>query len=387
MSADGTPGLVAMVNQLTSRWSKELQAEQTTVLSGAGALGLLAALLALADGDARAELAAATGLEASGAGRVADELVRTLNASRGTSAGVGLWVGRELELDPGVGSLLREAVVDTIPADPAVLHAWASAATRGLIDTFPVAPTAETLLVVAAVLAADADWVDAFDEGMGHWASGAEWIGWLSRSCADLDQASLLKRDGVTVSRVVCETTASFDVHVVAGDATDSPGIVLGLAVDSLDGDAEVVVGSDLELGESGGCLVVEMSAAWEPEPRLTVTLPVFDIAAGHDLLAKAELFGLQAASDRTRGHFPGLAARPLAVEHATQSVVASFSSQGFRAGAVSVASMMAGAGMPPGSAQVVRVAFDRPFGFLVVDRSSRLVLFAGWVADPSQAA
>ncbi len=32
----------------------------------------------------------------------------------------------------------------------------------------------------------------------------------------------------------------------------------------------------------------------------------------------------------------------------------------------------------------VVRAVYDRPFGFLAVDRESRLVLAAGWVTDPA---
>jgi hypothetical protein len=38
----------------------------------------------------------------------------------------------------------------------------------------------------------------------------------------------------------------------------------------------------------------------------------------------------------------------------------------------------------PPHTVRVLRVVFDRPFGFLAVDRSSRLVLVAGWVENPA---
>lgn len=31
-----------------------------------------------------------------------------------------------------------------------------------------------------------------------------------------------------------------------------------------------------------------------------------------------------------------------------------------------------------------IEAAFDRPFGFLAVHRTSRLVLTAGWVAEPT---
>ncbi len=40
---------------------------------------------------------------------------------------------------------------------------------------------------------------------------------------------------------------------------------------------------------------------------------------------------------------------------------------------------------MPPPryTVRLVEAAFDRPFGFLTVHRTSRLVLTAGWVAEP----
>jgi serine protease inhibitor len=68
--------------------------------------------------------------------------------------------------------------------------------------------------------------------------------------------------------------------------------------------------------------------------------------------------------------------------------VRATFSATGFEAAAVTSMSMRLGAALRPPpqyTVRVVRVAFDRPFGFLAVDRSSRLVLFAGWVENPAR--
>lgn len=44
-----------------------------------------------------------------------------------------------------------------------------------------------------------------------------------------------------------------------------------------------------------------------------------------------------------------------------------------------------AGAGMPAlrHVTTTVNATFDRPFGFLALHRTSRLVLAAGWVTDP----
>src|SRR5262249_21693369 len=88
---------------------------------------------------------------------------------------------------------------------------------------------------------------------------------------------------------------------------------------------------------------------------------------------------------DSRFGHFPGISDWPLAVGQARQSGRAIFSAKGFEAAAVTAISMdlLAAAlilPLPEYTVRVIKVVFDRPFGFLAVDRSSQLVLFAGWV-------
>ncbi|MFE7527301.1 hypothetical protein ACFU7Y_16490 [Kitasatospora sp. NPDC057542] len=111
-----------------------------------------------------------------------------------------------------------------------------------------------------------------------------------------------------------------------------------------------------------------------------------FTITARHDLLEVPELFGLRTATDRTRGHFPGISAEPLAVGAAAQTVTATFGARGFRSASVTALSVAgAGAGLPRYRYRVRRISarFDRPFGFLAVHRTSRLVLNAGWITEP----
>ncbi|MEU6124750.1 serpin family protein [Streptomyces sp. NPDC047123] len=75
---------------------------------------------------------------------------------------------------------------------------------------------------------------------------------------------------------------------------------------------------------------------------------------------------------------------RPLAVRRAARSATATFGALGFRAAAVTPV-MGVAAGVPEKRyvTTEVGVAFDRPFGFLAVHRTSRLVLAAGRVTDP----
>lgn len=134
--------------------------------------------------------------------------------------------------------------------------------------------------------------------------------------------------------------------------------------------------------------MTVEETAASSPsDPYLWIETVAFEVSTEHDLRRHADLFGLRAASDASRGHFPGISAAPLAIQQAGQFVRATFSAKGFEAAAVAYV------GMQPGVAsgrsgttytrRVITVGFDRPFGFIAVDRSSRLVLVAGWVENP----
>jgi serine protease inhibitor len=120
--------------------------------------------------------------------------------------------------------------------------------------------------------------------------------------------------------------------------------------------------------------------------PELELTTVEFTLTGEHDLLHDPAIFGLEAASDTSSSHFPGISATPLAVDSAEQSVTATFSAEGFRAAAVTAMGIMfmgAHAGDLPYEQTSVKAFFDRPFGFLAVHRETRLVLAAGWVTDP----
>ncbi|MEU1388527.1 MULTISPECIES: serpin family protein [unclassified Nonomuraea] len=121
------------------------------------------------------------------------------------------------------------------------------------------------------------------------------------------------------------------------------------------------------------------------PEDVLNVRVPRLAVTATHDLLELPEVFGLAAVTDPTRGHFPGISTRPLAVTQARQNVVAAFQAAGFEVAAITAFGAVGG-GMPPPSRYRVRhveLDFSRPFVFLTVDRRSRLIMAAGWVTEP----
>jgi Serpin (serine protease inhibitor) len=373
---------VLAANALTRQWACKLDGLQNSVISGTGVWLLLVALMAAADDETGGELAAATGVARPEAIYSFSHTFDHVRQIPGVGAAVGMWANVDLRED-FVSSI--SATIDRLPATREPLDKWARDNTSGLVDKFPGNITPDSRFVIASALAAQADWVQPFDQGIGRWHGQPKWLRWLYGSGTDLDLAAIVSNEFRSISRVVCKTVSGFDVHLVAGSLEETPEQVISLAVDAIVGDAETVTGSGLRAGDKGGCLVVESVAALNKTPQLNVSVPVFEVDSVHDLLANKALFGLIAAQDSLRGHFPALSSFPLAVQSATQVAMAGFSATGFKAAAVSGVAMMVGGGPPPKKATSVTVAFDRPFGFLVVDRATGLVLFAGWIVQPVQ--
>jgi hypothetical protein len=108
---------------------------------------------------------------------------------------------------------------------------------------------------------------------------------------------------------------------------------------------------------------------------------PPVHLHATNDLRKEPELFGIEAAADRTHGHFDKISSYPLAIDAAKQDVSVAFSAEGFKAAAITAFNAV-GAGVPAEQPQSFLVLIDRPFGF-VAATTTGLVLIAGWVDDP----
>src|SRR5262249_13959789 len=141
--------------------------------------------------------------------------------------------------------------------------------------------------------------------------------------------------------------------------------------------------GSALGVGDRAPGLEVYESDSAEAD-YVGLEVPAFDISSRHDLLTTPELFGLQSATDDTRGHFPGMSAKPLAIGAAAQGVRAAFSDKGFEAAAVTALGLRGATRLTTSRpARVIYVTLDRPFGFVAVHRPTGLALVAGWLAEP----
>ncbi len=384
-------GTVRAVNRLTRRWAAALPGQESTAFSAPSLWPLLALLADPAAGPAREELEEAIGVRAESAVRMVHELLDAFAGIRGTHTALGFWTSEGLPLHPEWTLRLPSGLTGVLDADPAVsqerLDAWAAEHTDGLINSMPTKIDETTRLVLAGAQLVRTRWLRPFTETL-MWAHEGPWrdrplVG-LYRSSSLLDRLSVVETPSGPLTVVKVMGSTGVDVHLLLGPEEWAPAEVLTQGIRSLHGDA--VTGDRLPLGEPGPGVSVRNVRSLRPgKPQLRVTTSPFRIDVRHDLMQQAALYGLGTASDRNRGHFPGIGPHPLAVQEAAQSALAVFDAKGFESAAVTVVPAAAG-GAPPEPRYTVRQVaadFDRPFGFLTVHRTSRLVLTAGWVAHP----
>ncbi|MGW0390581.1 serpin family protein [Streptomyces sp. NPDC003042] len=384
---------VRAVNRLTTRWAAAHPSEDAdTVFTAAGVWPLLALLADGAGGPARAELAQALGIPADAAAPAARELLAGLAGVQGLRTATGLWARADLALEERWLDVLPEGTRGTLTADAEAdkrgLDAWAAERTGGLIERMPVTVHDKTRLVLASALALRLRWAEPFRPrplplSEGPWA-GRRMAG-LFRATSELDlvKVTLGARGPVTLLEV--RGTEDTDVHLLLGAPGAGPGDVLTTGIAALCAGAPAVGAGALPEGNPGPGLTIAAVDSYTPDPLLRIDTVAFSLRAEHDLLERAPLFGLESATSDSFGHFPGISADPLSVDSARQSAMAAFDATGFEAAAVTAVAARPGAAPRTMNhrARRAQVAFHRPFGFLALDRTSRLVLAAGWVADP----
>ncbi len=393
-----TNSTVRAANGLTRRWAaaRPPAGDTGTVLTAAGVWPLLALLADGAGGAAREELAQALRIPAEDAAGAARELLAALAGVRGLRAATGLWARGDLPLEEAWSAELPAGARGTLTgdahADAKVLDAWASDRTGGLIERMPVDLEEDTRFVLASALALRLKWIRPFLEMPGHVDEGP-WAGRplrrLVRSTSLLDRVRVAHGPAGPVTLLEVVGTTGVDVHLVLGEPGAPAGETLGAGIDAVTRALPSTGAHLLPEGNPGPGLSVGTAPARSPRPWLTAWTVAFDVRAEHDLLGQARLFGLETASDGSRGHFPGISAGPLAIGSARQTALARFGAEGFEAAAVTAVAAAPGAAPPRPRYRVRRaeVRFDRPFGFLAVHRTSRLVLAAGWVDEPGTVA
>lgn len=423
-ASDHLAAIAAASNRLTAEWTARTPDGMSTVLSGAGVWPLLGLLALGAEGRTRTELAGAYGLEPALGGTAAREFVDLFDRAPALRAALGLWYRDDV---PMRDSWLRELppatrgrLTDDYAADKEHLDAWAREHTDGLIEQMPVELTQDTVLVLASAIMVTTTWRQRFTETP-HQAGAGPWAGRrLAALTREIAPESIRVIDGGTFDRTAADAPGAGPVTAVTVEGEDDidvllflggpdvpAGKVLRAGITALTdavggpGDASATGRPANHLGtaatdalSSGDTAPADSSRAPgvvirtvdsdSPDPEGALTTPRFTIHAQHDLLAEAGLFGLSTAGDADSASFPGMSSDPLYVSSARQNAMAEFSATGFKAAAVTAISMARAMSMRRNRfrARRIEVAYDRPFGFAAVHRTSGLIIAAGWVAD-----
>ena len=362
--------IIREINRFSDQWCQTLAQEQSSVLSGVGVWVLLATLLDGADGQARAELETATGLPQHEAVEALNNLFELLEPFDGLKTAVAIWVDESISLLPKFVNRLVNVTVDVLPENQSVLDQWAAENTDRLIETFPITISEDTVVLLASALLARGKWEYPFDE----------YDGVLSANFSELDRAAVIDDGSTRISRVRIAATNGLDIHLVTGGETDAPSSVLSAGFAELQQSASVIPGSKLSVGEKIGCLEATVGKA--VASSLSVRLKPFHIESNHDLTQHFELFGLQAASTIDAAHFPYMSNTPLTVSNGGQAAMIEFGPVGFEAAAITAFDLRA-CDPPEKEDQLLLISnFDRPFGFIVVHRETKLAIFSGWVDE-----
>ncbi|MFB7589271.1 serpin family protein [Streptomyces sp. NPDC056169] len=380
-------GGAGAVRELAGRWL-------TRVADGDGGdfvvspVGLWLALVAVASG-ARGrtgeELAGLLGVEGEAAARAVTEVGRWLGGTDGVAVATGVWSTMPI-LDgfrrglPGVGfgvlpGAAYQALPDSvfgatddmssgeIPDAQEELDAWVRRVTGGRMSSLPLDLEGSEDLVLLNALALKASWRTAFPAHLTRDEPFTDGSG-VTRPVPTMRQripaAWVRYVDGVAVVELPCEGGAR--VRFALGAEGAGPRDVLPAA---WAGD-----------GDGAGPRERTPLAA----DSVDLLLPRFTLRTKTDVRPHLDALGVRLALG-PEADFSGISAADMYIDKVLQEAVVEVAEEGVEAAAVTQVTMTR-TGAAPRPTVVERIAFDRPFGVVVLDGDGEVPLFVGWRQD-----
>ncbi|MGW1314324.1 serpin family protein [Streptomyces sp. NPDC002426] len=350
----------ADVRKLGERWIRELARPGGGgfVCSPAGLWLALTALAAGARTETAAELRALLGAAGPEAAAVVTGVAREWGGTEALSVATRVWNG--VPLDPHYERSLPDIAFG--PVDTAEIDAWVRARTGGLVERLPLDLGADTALALVNVLALKALWEAPFDRARTRdlpFTDAAGTTGPVPTMHAQARRGGAWTASGAYVVELRCRT---------------EPG-----------GPAPARV--RFVLGEPGQEAAQVLPLAWAPQEShvpvdagaVTFALPRFTLRTKIRITDQLAALGVRRATDPAAADFSGLSPVPVHLSEAVQEAVVKIAENGVEAAAVTVVATRSAAPRPRA---VRHIAFDRPFGVVVLDGTADVPLFAGWQAD-----
>ncbi|MFE7582538.1 serpin family protein [Streptomyces gardneri] len=385
------------VRELAARWLPRL-GDGDFVVSPAGLWMALGAVASGARGRTAEELAGLLGVEGEAAARAVTEARRWLGGTDGVAVATGVWSAVPV-LDafrrglPGVGFgtlpgagyfALPDAVFGAtddmsfgdVPDAQEEIDAWVRAATGGRIPRLPLALDGSEDLVLVDALALKASWLTAFPRHLTRDEPFTDGDG-DTRPVPTMRQripAGWVWRVGggtVVVELPCAEVGAGAGADADAGNGDDGGG--------SRSARVRFVLGA--EGGGPGAVLPAAWAGAGERVPivadSVDLALPRFTLRTKTLVHPQLDALGVRLALG-AEADFSGISAADTCIDKVVQEAVVEIAEEGVEAAAVTQVTMTRSAAVPR-PAVVERIAFDRPFGVVVLDTSGEVPLFVGW--------
>ncbi|MEU1170471.1 serpin family protein [Streptomyces microflavus] len=372
----GSAARARAVRHLADRWIRDALATGkpakggSFVCSPAGLWLALAAVAAGARGGTARELRALLGTADREAASVVTAAARELALTGALGVATRVWSRVP------VADAYREALpgVRFDAMDPAAADAWVREATGGLIGRLPLEITDGTLLALVNVLALKARWEKPFD------ASRTRDLPFTDASGATRPVPTMAK------DVPLADVWAVDGAYVVELRCTGGPGGTAepGSAGGPGGGGARV----RFVLGEPGAGAGRVLPAGWADRAagappaadRVTIALPRLTLRTRIAVTGQLPALGIRLATSDA-ADFSGLSPEPLTISDVVQEAVLKVAEEGVEAAAVTVVAMRAAGAAPPPQ-RVLHLAFDRPFGIVVLPAHSDVPLFTAWQAD-----
>ncbi|MFH9132659.1 serpin family protein [Streptomyces sp. NPDC017524] len=365
-----TTATTGAVQRLAERWIRDGMAAgdgrggtgtgtgTSFVCSPAGLWLALAAVAAGARGTTADELRALLGTADREAAPAVTAVAREL--ARTGALGVATRVWSRAPVLPAYREVLPDVRLDAM--DPAAVDAWVREATGGLIERLPLEITDATLLALVNVLALKARWEKPFEARRTRnllFTDAAGKIGPVPTMIKDVPRADAWTVGGAHVVELRCAT---------------EPGGGPGARV-------------RLVLGEPGAGAGRVLRVGWAPRAegvpldtdRVTIGLPRLALRTRVPVTGQLASLGIRLALTDA-ADFSGLSPERLAISDVVQEAVLKVAEDGVEATAVTVVAMRPGAA--PGPQRVRHIAFDRPFGVVVLAGTEDTPLFTAWQAQ-----
>ncbi|MFD9500641.1 serpin family protein [Streptomyces sp. NPDC060035] len=352
----------AAVQRLGEQWIRELAgpgSEGGFVCSPAGLWLALTAVSAGARGATADELRSVLGVADEEAAAVVTEAAREWGRTEALRVATRVWSR----------VAVRQEYMDTLPdigfgpVDTDEIDAWVCERTGGLIERLPLRLDDGVALALVNALALKALWETPFDVNRTREVPFTDAAG-TTRPAATM-HASVPAWDAWTVA----------GAHVVELRCRTEPGGAAPARIRFV-------------LGETGAGAAQVLPAAWAPREQrapldgvqVTIGVPRFTLRTTVQVTEQLSALGVRLATSIAAADFSGMSPQRLAISAVVQEAVVKIAEEGVEAAAVTVVVMRTS--VPPRPQPTQHIAFDRPFGIVVLDGTADVPLFAGWQAD-----